>query len=212
MEKDSQTISLLDVKGLINTLFNNLTGSDAETWLKQFKRFLRKESSWSRPSSRLWMSVSIEGKSGDELMNVSNKAGFIPSYNAMDIVMSDQFKPMVGSEKANFIKSSIKEFGFTGTTFSQLIEFFKNHPLFEICRPEDAWYVRMLYIDQPDKEKVYVAMDLIDTSSNGPSGFALVYDNEGPCIYAYTIIPENTVIEDSLWLVRFRSPESQVLV
>ncbi len=152
----------------------------------------------------VWKSIYVGGKSANFLMKELVEINFKIEYNAKFITMQKQFSTSVKSRKVDFAKKSLKEFGFTGTTFAELLQFFRNHPIFELCQPEDAYYLRMAYNDQPKGECVEIAMFNISDSPHFLDMFYLEHDANGMCIYGDWCRPLDVVDPDSLWIARIR--------
>lgn len=204
MKNDSQPISLLEAKGLIMMLYDNLTGPDARMWLEALKAFLRKENPWTDRIKHLWKSISVGGKSAEKLMKELVAKGFKLGDYAKSMTNHKQFTASSKAKKVDFAKKSLKEYGFTGKTFSELLEFFRHHPLYELCQPEDAYYLRMAYTDQPKGEWVRLAMDTIPGSDGRPDVFRLVHAGDGLWLRSCWYDPVSKVDHGNLWFVRLR--------
>ncbi len=58
--KNMLSEALCMIRGLLNQLLTNLEGENGEEWLKEFKKFLRKESCWVKSSNNLlsmWQTI-----------------------------------------------------------------------------------------------------------------------------------------------------------
>lgn len=117
---------------------------------------------------------------------------------------SMQFTPSLEVKEVEFVKKSLKDFGFTGKTFGELLEFFRNHPLYELCQPEDAYYLRLAYTDQPKGEWVRLAMDTIPVLGGDPGVFSLGHGDGGLWLRSYWYRPTGEMDPDGLWFVRLR--------
>lgn len=179
MKNDSQPIYLEESAGLITTLLSNLIGPDARMWFEALKAFLRKENPWTDRIKHLWKSISVGGKSTEKLMKELVAKGFNLGDYAKSMTNHKQFTASSKAKKVDFAKKSLKEYGFTGKTFSELLEFFRHHSLYELCQPEDAYYLRMAYTDQPKGEWVRLAMDTIPDSVGNPNVFDLEHGDDG---------------------------------
>ncbi|MCF7831760.1 MAG: hypothetical protein K9M36_02660 [Candidatus Pacebacteria bacterium] len=204
MKHDSQLITLLEIKGLINTLWDRLTGPDAHTWLQAFKQFLRKENPWTDRIINLWRSVVVGGSTAERLMDESIEKGFKLGIDAEYMTKSDQFEGSIKPKKVDFVKKLLKEYGFTGTTFGELLEFFRNHPLYQLCESEDVYYLRATYTDQPKDEQVRLAMETIINSDGATSIFVLDHNAEGLCIRDNSYYSTDKVNLYYFWVARIR--------
>ena len=204
MKNDSQPTSLDEGAGLITTLLSNLTGPDARMWLEAFKLFLKKKNPWTDRIENLWKSILVGGKSAEKLMKELLEKGFKLGDYAKSMTNHKQFTTSRNSKKVDFAKKSLKEFGFTGKTFGELLDFFRNHPLYELSQPEDVYYLRLAYTDQPKGEWVRLAMETIPGSDGGPGVFGLERDGGDLWLGGGWYGPAREVDRDGLWFVRLR--------
>jgi hypothetical protein len=152
----------------------------------------------------VFKTIKISGKDLGQLQKEVSK-----DFQLGDYAKSMKFTPSKETKEVSFCKKSLKEYGFTGTTFSEMLDFFRNHPFYEICQPEDAYYLRMAYTDQPKGEWVRLAMDTIPDSDGYPDVFHLVHDDDGLWLLSDWCNPGYEVGHDDLWFARLRKTRSQ---
>jgi hypothetical protein len=148
--------------------------------------------------------IKIGGKYLDQLQKEVSKDFKLGNY-----AKSMEFTPRKETQEVSFCKQTLKEYGFTGTTFSEMLDFFRNHPLYELCQPEDAYYLRMAYSDQPKGEWVRLAMDTIPDSDGFPSVFYLGHGDDGMWLDSGWCNPDDGLDHDTLWFARLRKSSSQ---
>ena len=92
---------LAEVAGAITDFFEKLAGPEGTNWLMEFKKFLRKESCWTKPT---WMekdgvihlSVTSYGTTGSQWITRLEKKDFRLSKWAKDVLNSPNFKSTTG--------------------------------------------------------------------------------------------------------------------
>lgn len=154
--------------------------------------------------ANIWKSISVGGLKALKLMDRNKQKGFLLGSEAEFMTKSKSFKTSAKSKNVDFAMKSLKDFGFTGSTFAELQEFFRNHPMYEFCMPEDVYYLRIAYADQPKGQWVRLMMDTIADSDGGPGVFELEHDDFGLWVYGDWCNPTDDVSPGDLWLVRIR--------
>lgn len=188
----------------MQTLINNLLGPDGLIWLEALKLFLRKENPWTNRILHIWKSIYIGGLSADKLMAKNEAKGFLLGNEAKRMTKSEAFKTSLKSRKVDFAMKSLKDFGFTGKTFAEWQEFIRSHSLFELCQPEDVYYLRIAYAGQPKDQWARLCMDTIANLHGSPRVFNLSHNDDGlwvSCLWYSSTIELST---DHLWVVRLR--------
>jgi hypothetical protein len=154
--------------------------------------------------ANIWKSISIGGMKALKLMDRNKQKGFLLGNEAEFMTKSKSFKTSAKSINVDFAMKSLKDFGFTGSTFAEAQEFFRNHPLYEFCIPEDVYYLRIAYADQPKGQCVRLMMDTIADSFGYPRVFMLGRNDIGLWVGSDWCIPTYNVDSDNLWTVRIR--------
>lgn len=147
--------------------------------------------------------IKIGGKTLKQLQEEVSKDFYLGDYAKLM-----EFTPSTETKEISFCKKTLTEYGFTGTTFSEMLDFFRNHPTYELCQPEDAYYLRMAYTDQPKGEWVRLAMDTIPGSDGDPNVFYLGHD-DGMWLSSSWYVPGAEIDRGILWFARLRKTSSQ---
>ena len=145
-----------------------------------------------------WKTIKIGGKTKEELLK--------------DIQVSSYAKSMVDTitlptevQEASFSIKTPRELGFTESpTFRQFIDFLKAHKEYDICKPEDALFLRKEYTEQPKYEWIRCAMETIPDSDGDPSVFRLVHDDSGVWLDRDWYNDGRRLDLDNRWVVRIR--------
>ncbi len=90
-------IALCEVRGLLNDLMEKLCGEEGMLWLEAFKKFLRKETCWSRcwteKDGVIYFMLVSNGKTGDEwITHFEGKKLSVGNY-AQSVLRHKNFKP-----------------------------------------------------------------------------------------------------------------------
>jgi hypothetical protein len=164
-------LSLSDVLGLMSDLWQKLASPNGPEWLAEFKKFLRKEISWSmRPAWRtIWLPAFTE--SYTLAMLEKNRISISPAASRM--LSGLRYPSNTSEEDVDFINMSVQEMGFTEdrVSYSQVCKWVKEHG--ELCKPTDAAWIRVRYIEQSKAELLVLAMETIEASDNEPYFFSL---------------------------------------
>lgn len=152
----------------------------------------------------IWKSIFSDGIKPLKLMERNQEKGFLLGNEAEFMTKSKSFKTSAKSTQVDFAMKSLKDFGFTGSTFKEAQDFFRNHSMYELCMPEDIFYLRISYSDQPKGQWVRLMMDTIPGSSGSPRVFGLGHDDLGLWVSGYWYDPTFSVNPDDLWVVRIR--------
>jgi hypothetical protein len=204
MKTNSQQITLAEILGPIIEFLKNLIGPQSRMWLEAFKRFLRKENPWTEKITNIWKSILVGGKNAKQLIAEIEK-----NFRLGDVARGMMGKPAFvtskNEKKVNFAVKTVRDFGFSESPrFEDFIKFFKNHPVYELCLPEDGPHLRLAYADQPKDEWIRLAMETIVDSDGDPGVFALALYDDGLWLISYWFYPDNTLSLDGLWVVRLR--------
>ena len=92
--------ALCKISGPLNQLLVNFSGEDGESWITEFKKFLRKEKcwihSWYEKDGVIYFSVTSDGTTGSQWIKRLEKKGFRIGDYAKSVLLSSDFKPTNG--------------------------------------------------------------------------------------------------------------------
>ncbi len=214
-------IALADVAGPMKVLLDKLSGKNGASWLEAVKLALRMQPQTliqliKEAALKLWMMLIVGGDTKEQLLSKfkeatykvkdGTKTGMKASDWALDIAGKPECTfPTEKEEGVEFVKGSLHDlFGLDENTETQVFlneEFLAQHGL-ELCKPSDAFYLRLAYNDQPLDEWIRVGMKPIIDSDRDPDVFRLGHDSLGMWLRANCAYPGLQWDPDRLWIFR----------
>lgn len=213
-------IALADVAGPMKDMLDKLSGTDGASWLEAIKLTLRTDprlliKRLKEGFLKLWKTLTAGGNTKDELLAKFAEAK-LPS-GATGIKIGDWASDIAGKtacdfpkekeDGVEFVMGSLRDlFGFPKDTKTEVFlneAFLAKHGL-ELCKPSDAFYIRLTYLDQPLDEWVRVGMKPITDSSGNPSVFRLAHNSSGMWLDALYADPDRQWDPGCVWVFRLR--------
>ena len=155
--------------GLVRDLLEKL--SDPE-WVGATKKFLRKENSWGEKEKfEDWKTLTIGGISKDELLK-RLEDGFFVSDWAKDIMSMSGFTTLPEPTNIQLARAKVKDLGFTEMPTTDEL-FARIEKVGDLCPAEVGPHLAIQYKDQPNGEVLWVAMERIPGSGDGPDVFGV---------------------------------------
>ncbi|MFZ2303816.1 MAG: hypothetical protein WAV98_03465 [Minisyncoccia bacterium] len=166
----SNVLGMKDVKGVLVDLLEKLVGDDFETWLKEIKKFLRKEPCWVATSPfPIWKTIRLGTglKTADDFRAAIEDAGMSIDDLGNDILGKPAFTVSSEEVEINLVVVSNIDLGFKeGAKLEDTYARALNLGL-ELCPNEVGPQLRLQYADQPNGEWLLIAMDpIIDQRGN----------------------------------------------
>lgn len=174
--------ALAEIAGPLEDFAQKLGSSDGERWLWAFKRFLRKEESWS--ANPIWRTV--------VLGTHKNVKGFQKAIEVADGKMNNWTKSVMSQPQftlakvrveVSLVRTTVEELGFPkGATREEIFTRAKEQGL-RLCPPEVGPALRLEYMDQPPGEWLFVAMEPITASHGRQYSFLVAFDHGERWLY-----------------------------
>ena len=232
MSTTCSDIALADVAGPIKDMLDKLSGEDGADWLEAVKFTLRVQPHLiimklkELVRAKTWKKYTIGGYTKEQLLErfKSRMYGSGTSTHGVGIVTSDWDCSIAGSdentfpiekkEAVEFVKgrlSDLFDFWYNMETRTFLDEEFLTRRGLQFCRPCDAFYLRLKYINQPIGERVCVGMKPVIAPNADPRIFALCHNRQtgasvGLGLGSYYADSECKWPPDSVWVFR-RTPK-----
>lgn len=150
MKNKGTRLVLCEASGPLKTLLDNLSGEEGGLWLIALKRMLRKESPFER-EWKVWKTIQTEIYSSiDTLYDAIEKREGSP------VTRRDGLKTKV-SETLYLVTVTLEGLGFShGANLSAV---YKQASLLglSLCPDDLPWQLRLVYVDQPKGEKLFIA-------------------------------------------------------
>ena len=199
-------LSLSDVQGPRNDFDEKLAGPEGKDWLREFKRFLRKEKTWeavTAPDLKVFKTIKLGTglRTADDFSRALAENGYGVSDWAKDILGKPEF--MVASREIEVDLVVLTTAQLTGNsqggTTAEVFAGAKRIGL-DKCSAEVGPQLRLQYKDQPKVEWLLVGMDPIAGSHGYPDVFNVGHDGKDLWLYAFYGNPENRWAADSRWV------------
>jgi hypothetical protein len=144
------------------------TGSNKAYWWKAFSRFLLRQDPFILTNEDVWKAIEIGGLTIDELIALVVSRGFKVSSWSNALIRYTGIKTRT-SQKIEFVMGSVETL-FGDSNLTKPTEFLNNNFLsrfgLEVCEPEDAFYLRPHYTDQPNGESLRIGT-VLQTAEDG---------------------------------------------
>ena len=209
------------ISGPLNNILDQLAGEKNELWLQILQLMSRMSpekilSALKASVLKLWKKLSVGGNTKGELLEKfktaiykvagGEKTGIQASEWARDIASKSECAfPADMEEDVEFVMGSLGDlFGFKKNAETQVFldeTFLAKYDL-EPCKPSDAFYLRLAYLEQPLDEWVRVGMKLIIDSDRHPLVFRLGHRSDGLWLRAHYAYPGNQWNPGLLWIFR----------
>jgi hypothetical protein len=209
------------ISGPLKNILDQLAGEKNELWVEILKLTSRMTPenilrALKNASLKLWKKLSVGGNTKDELLEKfktatyrvgkEDKVGIQANDWARDIASKAEcIFPTEVEEDVEFVMGSLGDlFGFNRNAKTQVFlneAFLAKYDL-ELCKPSDAFYLRLAYTDQPLDEWIRVGMKPIIGSDRNPRVFRLVHDSRGVWLFAADAFPARQWNPAHLWLFR----------
>ncbi len=195
MSTPCSDIALAAAAGPMKDMLDKLSGENGATWLEA------------------WKTLTVGGNTKDELLAQFAEAK-LPS-GVIGIQASDCARDIAGKPACDFLKEkeegvefvmgSLRDlFGFEENIKTEVFlneAFLAKHGL-ELCKPSDAFYLRLAYLDQLLDEWIRIGMNPITDSDGYPSVFDLGHFSDGMWLSAIYADPDYQWDPDNRWFFR----------
>lgn len=164
--------------GQVEAIVNKLGGMEG------VKRFLSGESVIKEAEYRfdVWKTIKLGTglKTSEDFRRALADGGFTLTDWASDILGTSAFTAATEETEVDLVKVTVAELGFkTNARRDHIYERAKELGL-ELCPPEVGPQLRLQYKDQPDGERITIAMEPFLVSSYNPGLFRVVRDDSEP--------------------------------
>lgn len=170
-----KTLSLIapQLAELLKDFMDKLSGSDATTWLRAFRRFLKKENPWSKFTAR-WV-VTLGVQNSPEAY--SKALGKNVSAHTLDVL--EKITCSKKRVKIHLVDASFGDIGLTeGGTLAEFHAAVKQYGGTK-CPAEVGPALRLLYKNQLLGERIMILMDAIIDSHGESNLFCLNLRRDG---------------------------------
>lgn len=141
--------------------------------IKEDPEYLLRLFAGTTPTFDVWQTITIGGKSKDELIATITNSGMFVSDWARDIMSKDAFVTLPEPRTVRLARCRVKDLGFTkNPTTTQIFARIKEVGG-ELCSPEVGPHLRLHLKDQPKGDYFWVAMETITASGGYPDLFCL---------------------------------------
>lgn len=163
-----------EVMETIADLCEKIGGPYGKVWLGGLKKFLRRQNFWEVP--RIFKIVKIGTfKDHVSLWKAMWKSGAEVDFWACDII--NNIKLSKSEQSLSLVIRSVEELGLSkGATCSDICKGGEFHGL-DLCPFEVAPQLRLQYPNQPDGEKLYIAVKSVDTYTFGHIHYVFYVSN-----------------------------------
>ena len=186
-------IAFCEVRGLLNDLNDKLSGENGDRWRDKLTAMLREAAfpNWRKLQIGLLRSVeALRRLLVDDGFKISEYAGQI--LNKVKLIKSITELELVVVTQADL--------GFPeGTTFENMVLRAKDYGL-EKCPAEVGPYLRSVYKDQPNGERLRIAMEPISVSGGFLDVFYVAHDGDGQWLRTRWFDPQVVWDPDGRWV------------
>ena len=197
----STRLTVGEAKGAVGDLLEKLAGDEGKEWLRDLKRFLRKEPCWGPPEFNPWRPLTLGlHKTADLYREALTQAGFKISEWALHILGKPQFTVATEETEVELVVVTVGDLGFPkGAILEQIYTRAKQHGL-KLCPPEVGPALRLQYPDQPLGEWLLIAMEPITGPDGSPYVFCVGHGDSGRWLRESGGFPRGCWNADCCWV------------
>ncbi len=140
---------------------------------------------------KVWKTITVGGKSRDELLAALETGGFKVGDWSKDMMTKKSFVITPKPVEVDLVAATVAELGFPlGATTRQIRDRIKKIGG-SLCPPDLAAHLRLAYADQPRGEYLWVAMEQITVSGGYPGVFGVDHDDVGRWLFSSGARPDD---------------------
>ncbi len=192
--------ALADVAGPLKDFAEKLGGPNGDIWLVAFKRFLRKEKTWSK--FPIWRTIKLGAgpRTAEAFRLTFNASGFHTTGPVDDALNKLYFLEFAKGTDIALVVISGRGLGFEGDAYRvDIYHQARVHglaPCPAVVGPELRWQYR----DQSEGEELLIGMEPIEDIEDTPCLFSVAHTGNGLWLHGINGNPALLYSPDTLWV------------